>query len=99
MPDIPESRPFEPDWTLHPGVCLREILDDRGISEAGLARMTGLGPETIAGILGFTVTIDGLIAERLEAALGGPSAGFWLNYQANYQRDLARGARDVSRER
>lgn len=93
-----ESRPFEPDWTLHPGICLRKILDDRGISKAELARMTGLGPETIAGILGFTVAIDRLTARRLEAALGGPSAQFWLNYQANYQRDLARGAKDVSRE-
>lgn len=49
---------FEPDWTLHPGVSLREILNDRGISEAELAARTGLAAETITGILGYTVTVD-----------------------------------------
>ena len=28
----------------------------------------------------------------------GPSAQFWLNYQAIYERDLARGAKDMSEE-
>lgn len=93
------DRPFEPDWTLHPGVALREILGERGISEADLADAARLGPETVAGLLNFTVPVDGLIAQQLEAALGAPPAQFWLNYQANYERDLARDAKDVSRER
>jgi addiction module HigA family antidote len=92
------SRPFEPDWTLHPGVCLREILDDRGITPERFAADASLDPVTVGEILAFTAPVTAYVAQRLETALGGPSAGFWLNYQANYERGLARGAKDVSRE-
>ena len=44
------------------------------------------------------MAVDGLIAQRLEEALGTPGADFWLNYQAGYEADLARGATDSSKE-
>lgn len=91
-------RPFLPDWTLHPGVILRRVLEGRGITEAGLADLSRLGPETVAGVLGGTMAVDGLIAQRLEEALGRPGAQFWLNFQAGYEADLARGAKDSSKE-
>jgi plasmid maintenance system antidote protein VapI len=91
-------RPFLPDWTLHPGVALRAVLRHREISEADLADRARLGPETIGGILGGTMAVDGLIAQRLEEALGRPGAQFWLNFQAGYEADLARGAKDTSEE-
>ena len=90
-----EPRPFEPDWTLRPGVALAEILIDRHIGAEELAASTGLAPEVVAGVVHGTVPIDEVIAERLYAGLG-ISAGFWLNYQRNYDADLARGAKDVS---
>jgi plasmid maintenance system antidote protein VapI len=92
------NRPFTPDWTLHPGVALRVVLRHRGISEADLADRARLGPEAIAGVLGGTIAVDGLIAQRLEEALGTPGADFWLDCQAGYEADLARGATDTSRE-
>lgn len=88
--------PFEPDWTLAPGDCLAALLADRGITEAGLADLTRLGPETIAGILAASIPVDGLIAEKLSAVLG-VSAQFWLNYEAVYRADLARGAKRSAR--
>ena len=90
-------RPFAPDWTLHPGVCLRAVLRHREITEAGLAFASGLGPETVAGVLRGTMAVDGVIAQRLEEALGTPGADFWLNCQAGYEADLARGATDSIR--
>jgi plasmid maintenance system antidote protein VapI len=82
---------------LHPGVILRHELAARGITEADLAQMAGLGPETVAGILGCTTAIDGVIAGRLETALGVP-AYIYLNLQRGYEADLARGAKDCSKE-
>jgi plasmid maintenance system antidote protein VapI len=91
-----DARPFEPDWTLAPGDCLAELLELRGITEAGLADRTRLGPETIAGILAASTAVDGLIAEKLSAVFG-MSAQFWLNYEAIYRADLARGAKRSAR--
>lgn len=85
-------RPFAPDWTLHPGIALRAVMRHRGISEADLADRARLGPETVAGILGGTMAVDGFTAQRLEEALGTPDAQFWLDWQAGYEADLARGA-------
>lgn len=65
-----EPREFLPDWTIRPGVLLRKMLEHHGISEADLADRARLGPETVAGVLGGTVKVDGLIAGRLDEALG-----------------------------
>lgn len=92
------SHAFEPDWTLHPGVALAELLDERGITAAELAGRAQLGPETVAGLLNFIVPVDSVIAGCLEKALSSPSARFWLNYQGNYDADQARDAEDVSRD-
>lgn len=91
-----EPHPFTPDWTLRPGEALAEILIDRHLGSEQAGRLTGLRPEEIEDVVHGRAAVDGRIADRL-AALG-PSAQFWLNYQSNYERDLARGAKDVSGE-
>jgi plasmid maintenance system antidote protein VapI len=89
---------FTPDWTLRPGVALAEVIADRGLTPEAAAAATGLPAETLTGIMFGTVIIDEPTAEALHNGLG-PSARFWLNYQANYTADLARGAKDVSGQR
>ncbi len=89
-----ELYPFEPDWTLRPGEALAEILIDRQMSTEQAGSLTGLRPEDIEAVVSGSARIDGRIAERL--ARLGPPAQFWLNYQAGYDADIARGAKDVS---
>jgi HTH-type transcriptional regulator / antitoxin HigA len=88
--------PFTPDWTLRPGETLAEILIERRMSTEQAGRLTGLRPEEIEAVIHGALAVDGRVAERL--AKLGPSARFWLNYQRNYDADIARGAKDVSRE-
>lgn len=90
-----ERRPFLPDWTIRPGETLAEILIDRYLGSEAAGKLTGLRPEEIEDVVHGRTAIDGRIAERL--AKLGPSAQFWLNFQSNYERDLARGAKDVSK--
>ena len=90
-----DAHPFEPDWTLAPGDFLSAVLGQRGILVAELAAAAGLDPKITDGILDATTRVDGLIAERLEKALGIPS-GVWLNLEAGYRRDLERGAVHVA---
>lgn len=90
----PEMHPFEPDWTLRPGEALAEILIEQHLSTEQARSLTGLRPEDIEGVIHGGLAIDERIAERL--AKLGPSAQFWLNYQANFDADIARGAKDVS---
>jgi len=80
--------PFEPDWTL------AEILIDRHLSTEQAGSLTGLRPEEIEGVITGRTVVGERIAERL--AKLGPSARYWLNYQAGYDADIARGAKDVS---
>ena len=89
-----ELHPFTPDWTLRPGEALAEILVERQLSTVDAGQLTSLAPEAIERVIGGSQVIDQWTAERL--AKLGPSAQFWLNYQANYDADLARGAKDVS---
>jgi plasmid maintenance system antidote protein VapI len=66
-------------------------MDARGWTPAALATMTQLAPETISGIIAATTAITDDIAQRLGSAFG-TSVQFWLNTEAIYRRDLARGA-------
>jgi plasmid maintenance system antidote protein VapI len=91
-----ELHPFAPDWTLRPGEALAEILIERQLSTEEAGSLTGLRPEDVEAVVRGGLAIDERIAERL--AKLGPSARFWLNYQAHYEADLARGAKDVSEE-
>lgn len=87
---------FTPDWTLRPGEALAELLIERQLSTEQAGSLTGLRPEDIEAVVHGGLAIDERIAERL--AKLGPSARFWLNYQRNYDADLARGAKDMSGE-
>lgn len=91
-----DDHPSGPDWTLRPGVVLHAHLEECPVDLA-VFTAAGIGEDTLAGLIGGTVRVDRAIAEKLGRALG-TSARFWLNSQDIYDRDIARGARDVSRE-
>ena len=86
-----EPHPFTPDWTISPGVLLRRELAERDVTPDELAASAGVAAEVVTGVIDGTRKIDQEIAERLYAGLG-ISASFWLNFQAGYDADIARGA-------
>jgi plasmid maintenance system antidote protein VapI len=40
------SRAYKPDYAISPGETLAEVLDERGMSQAELARRTGISQST-----------------------------------------------------
>jgi plasmid maintenance system antidote protein VapI len=92
-----DHQPFTPDWTLRPGILLRDFLRARGMSSAELSVRSGLYYPVVLAVLDGTASIDVGIAWGIGQATG-TSAATWLNAQANYDADLERGATDVSGE-
>lgn len=76
---------------IHPGEFLREILEEREVSQAEFARMLGVSPMRISHIVkgGRPVTAEmALLFGRAFAQ----SPQYWLNLQATYDLKLAERA-------
>lgn len=72
---------------IPPGATIREMLDDRKMSDTVFAFCMGMSPaETDALIQGKTSLTD-RVAYRLELVLG-PPAKFWTNLEAIYRKKL-----------
>lgn len=75
------------EMIIHPGESLKELLQDRNISQASLATMTGVSPVFISNVIAGKRDISPSFAMALEYALGTPKT-FWLNLQSNYDAEL-----------
>ncbi|HHW07598.1 MAG TPA: HigA family addiction module antidote protein [Clostridia bacterium] len=73
---------------IHPGETLREILEDRKMSQKELAARVGLTEAYISNVINGQKAISVSLAKKLEYALG-IDASFWINLQANYDKELA----------
>jgi addiction module HigA family antidote len=69
---------------VHPGLVLRDELEERGITQARLAAHIGVLPKTINEICRGKRGISAEMAVQLSSALGA-SPGFWLNLQKNLE--------------
>lgn len=78
---------LSPDLIIHPGETLTEILEDRDMSQKELAIRTGMTEKHISTIVKGQKNISVAFAKKLEYALG-IDASFWINLQANYDREL-----------
>jgi len=76
------------DFIIHPGETLKEILEDRGMTQRELAMRTDVKEPHISGIVNSQKPISVSFAKKLEYALG-VGASFWINLQANYEKELA----------
>lgn len=81
--------PYAPDFVSPPGWSLEELLEERGLSQAELARQTGFTPKHVNGVVKGRARISPDFALALERVLGTP-ADFWLVRDAHYQLHLAR---------
>jgi len=75
---------YVPDYALPPGETLVEVLAERGMSQAELARRTGLSTKHINQIVLGTASLSAETALRLERVTGVP-AQVWTELEADYQ--------------
>jgi HTH-type transcriptional regulator / antitoxin HigA len=80
---------YEPDYAVPPGESLAEVLEAREMSQAELARRTGLSAKHINLILKGSAAITPDTALKLERVLNIP-ARIWNALEANYQGHLSR---------
>lgn len=74
----------EPDYAVAPGETLRDRLDELGMSQAELARRTGLTPKHVNQVLHGQASLSSDVAQRLEYATATP-ARWWLRLEADYR--------------
>lgn len=77
---------ISPDLIIHPGETLFDILEDREITQAELATLTGVSPSYVNQVIKGKKDISTKFAVALEYALG-VSKSFWINLQAHYDAE------------
>lgn len=86
-----ELQSWQRNWATAPGEILLEVLEERGLTQAELARRMDRPLKTINEIIKAKAAITAETAIQLERALG-VEARFWTNLEANYREHLARVA-------
>lgn len=77
------------DLLVHPGETIKEILDERIMTQEELAIRTGYSPKHISEVVRGKKDISSEFANRLEYALDIP-AHFWMNLQGIYDKEVKR---------
>ena len=75
------------DLLIHPGETIKEVLEEKKMSQEELAIRTGYSPKHVSEVVRGKKDISSEFANRLEYALGIP-ANFWMNLQANYDKEV-----------
>ena len=73
---------------IHPGEFLREILEDREVSQAQFSRAVGLSPMRISHVVKGARPVTAELALLFGRALN-QSPQYWLNLQAAYDLKVA----------
>ena len=76
---------------VHPGEFLREILEERRLSQAHFARAIGVAPMRISHVIKGARPVTAELALLFGRAFG-QSPQYWLNLQATYDLKLAERA-------
>ncbi len=76
---------------IHPGEFVREILEERGVSQAEFARLLGVSPMRISHIVKGSRPVTAEMALLFGRAFA-QSPQYWLNLQATYDLKLAEQA-------
>lgn len=72
---------------IHPGETVKEVLDDRNMSQEELAIRTGFTPKHVSEVVNGKKGISPAFAKSLEYVFGMPSS-FWLNLQNIYDEEI-----------
>ena len=68
---------------IHPGMFLRETLEELGISQAEFARAIGISPMRVSHVIRGARPVTAELALLFGRAFG-QSPQYWLNLQADY---------------
>ena len=77
-----------PFMAIHPTEIIKDEIKDRGMSQKELAVRLGMKASNVSRLFKEKETITSAMAVKLESALGIKST-FWLNAQAEYDKDVA----------
>ena len=75
---------FNPDYAVHPGELLSDILEARGITQAELARRCGILEKTISEIVNGDTSVMADTAILLGETLG-INAQIWFRLENKYK--------------
>jgi len=73
---------------IHPGVFLKEILDELGISQNALAQAIGVSPMRVSHVIKGTRPVTAELALLFGKAFG-QSPNYWMNLQTSYDLKTA----------
>lgn len=84
---------------IHPGVFLKEILDELRISQNAFAQVVGVSPMRISHVINSTRPVTAELALLFGKAFG-QTPSYWMNLQTSYdlktaEKALARKVRQV----
>ena len=82
---------------IPPGATIKEMIDDRGISEAQLATRLGESEEFVRQLIEGETQLTAEVAGKLAAGLG-MNMRFWLNMESYYREDLVNIDRENAQE-
>ena len=80
-----------------PGFTIKELIDDRGISEAQLAASLDESEPFVQKLIEGETELTADLAARLAAFLG-MNARFWLGLERGYREDLAKVAAENAQD-
>lgn len=69
---------------IHPGVFLKEILDELGLSQNGLAQAIGISPMRVSHVIKGTRPVTAELALLFGKAFG-QTPTYWMNLQTGYE--------------
>nr|VFJ43279.1 MAG: addiction module antidote protein, HigA family [Candidatus Kentron sp. FM]VFJ43959.1 MAG: addiction module antidote protein, HigA family [Candidatus Kentron sp. FM]VFK06022.1 MAG: addiction module antidote protein, HigA family [Candidatus Kentron sp. FM] len=82
---------YQPDFSVHPGEHLEEVLETSAMTQAELATRLGIHKKTINEIIKGKAPVTSEMALRLSKVFHYP-AHLWNNMQRNYDETVARQA-------
>lgn len=82
--NIIESRSY---IAIPPGSTIKEILEERGITQKEFANQMGMSEKHISRLINGLVPLTNKMADKLESVLG-MTARFWNGLEARYRADL-----------
>jgi HTH-type transcriptional regulator/antitoxin HigA len=79
-----EKAAYAPDYAIHPGEYLEEVLEARGLKKRELAERLGISFKHLSQIVNKQAPMSAAIALQLERVLG-ISADIWYTLNADYE--------------
>ncbi|HOX32828.1 MAG TPA: HigA family addiction module antitoxin [Spirochaetales bacterium] len=75
---------YRPDYAVHPGEYLEEVLEARGLKKGELADRLGISFKHLSQVVNRQAPLSAALAVQLELVLG-VSAEIWNNLNADYE--------------